>query len=104
MLHEEYVDVYGVPFSVNPFKGRPVKKAAPEDKPRNHVKALPERQQFEIEFPNVEGFAFALSRNVIKANVAGMEPLGLEPMEEPTAVFVAPQAPSAHDHVGGDDA
>jgi type III restriction enzyme len=91
MLHEEYVDVYGVPFSVIPFKGRPVKKAAPEDKPRNHVKALPERKHLEIEFPNVEGYAFALSRNVIKANVSGMEPLGLEPMEEPTAVFVAPQ-------------
>lgn len=91
MLHEEYVDVYGVPFSVIPFKGRPVKKAAPEDKPRNHVKALPERQHLEIEFPNVEGYAFALSRNVIKADVAGMEPLALEPMEEPTAVFVAPQ-------------
>lgn len=90
-LHEEYVDVYGVPFSVIPFKGRPISKAAPEDKPRNHVKALPERAGFEIQFPNVESYAFELKRNCIRADVAAMEPLALQPLEEPTAVFVAPQ-------------
>ena len=92
MLHEEYVDVYGVPFSVIPFKGRPTNKpTGGDDKPRNHVKADPGREDFEIEFPNVEGYAFALRRNIIKADVSAMEPLSLEPMEEPTAVFVAPQ-------------
>lgn len=90
-LDEEYVDVYGIPFSVIPFKGRAVGKPAPEDKPKNHVKALPERSGFEIEFPNVEGYAFELRRNLIRADVAAMEPLALEPFQEPTAVFVAPQ-------------
>ena len=32
LLTEEYVDVYGIPFSIIPFKGRETKKAAPEDK------------------------------------------------------------------------
>ena len=41
--NREYVDVYGIPFSVIPFKGRPVKQKAEEDKPVNHVCALPER-------------------------------------------------------------
>jgi type III restriction enzyme len=41
----EYVDVYGIPFSVIPFKGRPVKHKEDEDKPVNHVRALPERAQ-----------------------------------------------------------
>ena len=91
MLDEEYVDVYGIPFSVIPFKGRPTGKPAPEDKPKNHVKALPERKAFEIEFPNVEGYAFELKRNLIRADVPAMEPLALEPFQEPTAVFVAPQ-------------
>ncbi|MDP1832544.1 MAG: DEAD/DEAH box helicase family protein [Geothrix sp.] len=100
-LHEEYVDVYGVPFSVIPFKGRPVNKPAPEDKPKNHVKALPERQAFEIEFPNVEGYAFELKRNVIKAEVAAMESLALEPLQEPTAVFVAPQVGYAEGNPSG---
>jgi hypothetical protein len=45
LLTEEYVDVYGIPFTVIPFKGRPVNKKEPEDKPKNHVRALPERAQ-----------------------------------------------------------
>ena len=40
---EEYVDIYGVPFSLIPFKGRESKKAEPIDRPKNHVRALPER-------------------------------------------------------------
>jgi type III restriction enzyme len=59
LLTEEYVDVYGVPSSVIPFKGRETKKSAPEDRPKNHVRALPERQHFEMRFPVVEGYAFA---------------------------------------------
>jgi type III restriction enzyme len=91
LLTEEYVDVYGIPFSVIPFKGRGKGKAAPEDKPPLHVRALPERKHFEIRFPVVEGYAFALRRNLIKADVTQMEPLSLEPSRTPTAVFVKPQ-------------
>jgi type III restriction enzyme len=88
---EEYVDIYGVPFSLIPFRGRPAKAAAPEDKPKNHVRALPERVTYEMRFPVVEGYAFALRRNVIAADIDGMEPLRLEPEIEPTAVFVKPR-------------
>ena len=91
MLTEEYVDIYGVPFSLIPFKGRETKAPAPDDKPKNHVRALPERAAYEIRFPVVEGYAFALRRNVITADIAGMEPLRLEPEYEPTAVFVKPR-------------
>lgn len=55
LLSEESVDVYGIPFSVIPFKGRPVKKPEPGDKPKNHVRALPDRAGFEMRFPIVEG-------------------------------------------------
>ncbi len=44
LLTEEYVDVYGIPFSVIPFKGRPVKAPPPDDRPKNHVRALPQRK------------------------------------------------------------
>ena len=37
----EYVDLYGIPFAVIPFKGRSVKQRENEDKPVNHVRALP---------------------------------------------------------------
>jgi type III restriction enzyme len=102
LLTEEYVDVYGIPFSVIPFKGRSLKAAAPDDRPKNHVRALPQRKAMEIRFPVVEGFAFALRKNLIRCDIAAMEPLLLEPNLEPTATFVRPTvgyqegSPSTH--------
>jgi len=104
LLTEEYVDVYGVPFSIIPFKGREKNKAAPEDKPKNEVRALPGHQQFEIRFSVVEGYVFALHRNLIKADIGKMEPLILEPAHTPTAVFMKPQVgyQVGHPTAGGD--
>jgi type III restriction enzyme len=100
LLTEEYVDVYGIPFSIIPFKGRETKNPAPEDKPKNHVRALEERQHFEIRFPVVEGYAFALRRNLIKADIDKIERLTLEPCYTPTAVFVKPQVGYQIGHPG----
>lgn len=91
MLTEEYVDIYGVPFSLIPFKGRKTQSKAPEDKPKNHVHALPERAHLAIRFPVVEGYAASLQKNAIVVDVDEMEPLRLEPELEPTAVFVKPR-------------
>ncbi len=91
LLTEEYCDVYGVPFSVIPFRGRPVNKPEPDDTPPNLVKALPERAAMEMRFPVVEGYAFALRRNLIRCDVAAMEVLRIEPNLEPTGTFVRPQ-------------
>ena len=88
LLTEEYVDVYGIPFSVIPFKGRISTVAAPEDKPKNHVRALPERKAMEIRFPVVEGYAFALRKNLIRCDVGSLDPLEIQPNREPTATFV----------------
>ncbi|QGU32853.1 BPTD_3080 family restriction endonuclease [Thermochromatium tepidum] len=103
LFTEEYVDVYGVPFSIIPFKGRTTQEPAPEDKPKQHVRALPERAGFEIKFPNIEGYVFGLKKNTIRADVASMEPLTLELSNNPTAVFVKPQVGygSGHPGMGG---
>ncbi len=90
LLTEEYVDVYGIPFSVIPFKGRPTNQHEPDDKPKNHVRAMLERADFEIRFPVVEGYAFALKKDEISADIHSMTPLKLEPEHTPTAVFVKP--------------
>jgi len=90
LLTPEYVDVYGIPFSVIPFKGRPEADPGPEEKPKNHVHALPERKAMEIRFPVVEGYAFALRRNLIRCDVEGLDRLEIEPNREPTATFVRP--------------
>ncbi len=92
LLTEEYVDVYGIPFSVIPFKGRPKNKREPIDKPKNHVRAMPERVDFEIRFPVVEGYVFALQKDEITADIKTIEPLILQPEQAPTAVFVKPAA------------
>lgn len=91
LLTEEYCDVYGVPFSVIPFRGRPVNKPEPDDTPPNLVRALPERAAMEMRFPVVEGYAFALRRNLIRCDIDAMEPLRIEPNREPTGTFVRPQ-------------
>ena len=90
LLVEEYVDVYGIPFSIIPFKGRPTEARVPDDKPINHVRAVPGREAFEIRFPVVESYAFALRKNEIKADLEAMEGLRIETELNPTDVFVKP--------------
>ena len=101
LLTPEYVDIFGVPFSLIPFKGREPKKGPPpEDRPKNEVMALPERKQFEIRFPVVEGYAVALQHNLIKCEVAGMEQTRVNPWEIPTAAFLRPQVGYQIGHPG----
>jgi type III restriction enzyme len=55
LFTEETAQIFGVPFELIPFKvegGRPT----PPSPPANHVYAVPERSEFEIEFPVVEGY------------------------------------------------
>jgi len=93
LLTEEYVDVYGIPFSVIPFKGRPVDKSTPEDKPKHRVWALPGREEeMEIRFPIVEGYVFALHKNLVKCDVESIEPLSIDPRLEPVTTFLRPTA------------
>jgi type III restriction enzyme len=91
-LTEEYVDVFGVPFSLIPFKGRPPgDPPPPDDRPKHEVLALPERASFEIRFPVVEGFVVDLKRHLVQCDVAAMQVIQLDPVAHPTAAFVRPQ-------------
>jgi type III restriction enzyme len=87
----EYVDIYGIPFSVIPFRGRKGTAPEPQDKPKNHVHAVDERSHFEIRFPVVESYAFSLKENRITVDFDTLEPVDIIPEETPTAVFVEPQ-------------
>lgn len=83
----DHVDVYGIPFTLIPFKARP-KDTSGEDKPKNHVYAVEERAAFEIRFPNVEGYAYALKQQGVVCDVDKLEELVVN--EEPVTVFIAP--------------
>lgn len=91
MLRPEYVDVYGIPFSVIPFKGRKEKQTEPDDRPVNHVKSLSQRANMEIRFPNVEGYVLELRKNLVRCEVTKVEKLSIQPLQNPTLVFVQPQ-------------
>ncbi|MGB0218813.1 MAG: DEAD/DEAH box helicase [Sinimarinibacterium flocculans] len=101
LLTEEYVDIFGVPFSLIPFKGRkPENGPPPDDRPKHEVKALPERAAFEMRFPIVEGYVVDLQRHLIRCDVAKMERIKLDPMTTPTAAFVRPQVGYQIGHPG----
>lgn len=80
---EEVATVFGVPFDVIPFKANPQKPA--EVKPRKHIHALPEKVQFAIRFPRVDGYTQAV-RNRIVMNTAGDPTLVLDPLKIPPEV------------------
>jgi type III restriction enzyme len=103
LLTAEYVDIFGVPFSLIPFKGREPGGVAPqEDRPKHEVMALPERKAFEIRFPIVEGYVVSLKQNLVTCDVGNVERTRLDPWTTPTDAFVRPQVgyqighPSAH--------
>jgi type III restriction enzyme len=107
LLTAEYVDIFGVPFSLIPFKGRePGTGPLPEDRPKHEILALPERKHFEIRFPIVEGYVVSLQRNIIKCDISKVEGIALDPWSVPTAAFVRPQVghqigyPSTHGGFG----
>ncbi len=90
-LRPEYVDVYGIPFSVIPFKGRQGKTPEPDDKPTTLVQALVERQVMELRFPNVDGYVMELRQHKIRCDVSKVEALSILPTEHPTQLYVQPQ-------------
>ncbi|MGF6311909.1 type III restriction enzyme [Bradyrhizobium sp. i1.8.4] len=107
LLTAEYVDIFGVPFSLIPFKGRsPGGGPSPEDRPKHEVLALPERRDLEIRFPVVEGYVVSLKRNLVTCDVGQVERTVLDPWSTPTAAFVRPQVgyqlghPSGHGGFG----
>lgn len=80
----EYVDVYGVPFEVIPVQKGSLKGSVQVNLP-TLVRALPERREFEIRFPRVEGYIFDVKYR-IKADVDKIPPLYIDPVKEPTEV------------------
>lgn len=86
MLPAEHVDVYGIPFSLIPFKGKPKDKTDDDDRPRNHIYALHERKQFEIKLPQVESYVYEISGSGVSCDVDHLE--GMVVNEEPVTVYL----------------
>lgn len=87
-LPAEHVDVYGIPFSLIPFKAQP--REPGEDKPKNHVFAMPERKHMEMRFPVVESYVYGLPAGaaLIQCDVDKLD--GFRVDDEPTQVYLLP--------------
>jgi type III restriction enzyme len=81
---EEIAQVFGVPFEVIPFKASKAGASAPRIK-RYHVHALPNRAEYEIRFPRVEGYTQAI-RNKITVDWTSVPSLELKPDRIPPEV------------------
>jgi type III restriction enzyme len=99
-LSPEYADVFGIPFSVIPFKGRPKDRPEPDDKPQTLVKALTQRSNMEMSFPIVDSFVTDMRRTRIRCDVEKLPELVITTTENPVEVFVMPQVGVRFGNVG----
>lgn len=82
----EYAHIIGVPFKF--FKGG---QASPVDPPDYvHVRAIPERQQdFEIEFPNIEGYRVEYEDDELKYDFSNIENFEIDGSKFPISTIMS---------------
>lgn len=68
-LEPEYAEVYGVPFAFIPSDRSIPKPRTP--RPAVEVRALPERDELEVEFPNLDGYRMELPDQQLHAEFDG---------------------------------
>jgi type III restriction enzyme len=89
---EEVAKVFGVPFEVIPFKA--TAPGPPREPPeRKHVRPLPSKAQYRIEFPRVEGYTQPI-RNRVVVDWDNVPPLFLDPTNIPPEVEVKGGVPN----------
>ncbi len=84
-LPAEYVDVYGIPFSLLPFKGEAGGPPKPQ-RPAVRIQAVKERERLRLRAPRVEGYTYDVRDTGIRCDVDALQELVLE--HEPTEVFL----------------
>ena len=95
-LAPEYVDVYGVPFSLIPYKGKPAEKNV-SDAIQHRIFPVPEKEKYALRMPVVEGYTYDVRRTAIKTDVSRMPELFVR--EEPTTVYLT--IPRGYDEHAG---
>lgn len=91
LFSEEVAQVLGVPFEIIPFKAAGDAPAQP--KPKFRVYALPQRPEFEIRFPRVEGYTQSV-RNRVTVDWKAVPTIILDPGNIPTEVQMAAALPN----------
>lgn len=88
LFKPEYVNVFGVPLSIFQDVGDGG-EAPPPPKPSTQIESLPERNAWEVRWPNVLRVDTVL-RNVLVLDREAVEPLRLDPAATPLKAEIAP--------------
>lgn len=89
---EETAVIFGVPFEVIPFKANPQgAKRKPEK--RYHVYSVPQKSQYRLEFPRVEGYSQAI-QNRVTINWQSIASLEIDPFKIAPEVQVKATLPN----------
>src|SRR5436190_23826308 len=75
-FEEEIARILGVPFEVVPFKQRAASR--PRRPPQHHVQPLPEKAEYAITFPRVDGYQQAI-RNRATVDWESVAPILIDP-------------------------
>lgn len=76
----EYAHIIGVPFKF--FKGGTAEPPTPQD--IKYLRALPERSELAIDFPNVQGYKLALQPEALEADYTGLPKFQVNLAQLPT--------------------
>jgi type III restriction enzyme len=90
-LNEEVAKIFGVPFEIIPFKANPPGPPPPPVK-RHHVHAIPQKAEFKMTLPRVEGYQQAIRNRVTVRTDAPT--LILDPLNIPPEVQVKASLPN----------
>ncbi len=88
LLEAEYVNIFGVPFTFLPHEsdeGTP----PPPPQPKTEIKPDPDKQQFEIKFPNIVRIDY-IYQPELKLNMSQVETLELDAFDNSTLAELAP--------------
>lgn len=88
LLPAEYVDVYGIPFSLIPYKGKPKEKEPRPDPVYHSIFAMDERKDFEIRVPEVQSYVYELREHGIRCDIESLDELVVD--QTPGEVWLRP--------------
>ncbi|MFN7917876.1 MAG: DEAD/DEAH box helicase family protein [Vicinamibacterales bacterium] len=86
-LPAEYVDVYGIPFSLIPFKGQDPEKPTPTPHYR-HIYSVEERASFELRFPLVQSYTYDVRDSGLECDISTLPEIVVN--AEPVTVYLTP--------------
>ncbi|HAT14440.1 MAG TPA: type III restriction endonuclease subunit R [Microcoleaceae bacterium UBA11344] len=88
LLEAEYVNIFGVPFTFLPHESNEGTPPPPPN-PKTEIKPDPEKQQFEISFPNIVRIDY-IYQPELKLDLSLIEPLKLDAYDNITLAELAP--------------